>query len=135
MRLGANRDILHLEPFAGLSKTTCAQAKACATKIFEPCGPLQPRQVPQLQSNAVIPAEGLKPLYDFTIDYKTCQAKLAATQGDLADERQKTTALTRERDDAVRVARGGSAWRRIVRAAKRFLIGAAVGAVAAKAAH
>jgi hypothetical protein len=90
---------------------------------------------PTPQTNAVIPAEDLKPLYDFAIDCKTCQAKLGATQGDLADERQKTTALTRERDDALRIARGGSAWRRIGRAAKWFLIGAAAGAVAAKVAH
>jgi hypothetical protein len=87
------------------------------------------------QSKAVIPAEDLKPLYDFTIDCKACQAKLAAAQGDLTDERQKTTSLTRERDDALRIARGGSIWRRISRAAKWFLIGAAAGAVAAKAAH
>jgi hypothetical protein len=33
------------------------------------------------------------------------------------------------------VARGGSVFRRITRAAKWFLIGAAAGAVAAKAAH
>jgi len=90
---------------------------------------------PSPQSNAVIPAEDLKPLYDFTIDCKACQAKLAAAQGDLTDERQKTTALTRERDDALRIARGGSTWRRVGRAAKWFLIGAAAGAVAAKAAH
>jgi hypothetical protein len=87
------------------------------------------------QTNAVIPAEDLKPLYDFTIDCKACQARLAAAQGDLADERKKGTALTRERDDALRIARGGSAWRRIGRAAKWFLIGAAAGAVAAKTAH
>jgi hypothetical protein len=90
---------------------------------------------PAPKANAVIPAEDLKPLYDFAIDCKTCQAKLATAQSDLADERQKTTALTRERDDALRIARGGSAWRRITRAAKWFLIGAAAGAVAAKAAH
>src|SRR5712691_8149348 len=90
---------------------------------------------PTPQTNAVIPAEDLKPLYDFTIDCKACQAKLVTTQSDLTDERQKTTALTRERDDALRIARGGSTWRRIARAAKWFLIGAAAGAVAAKAAH
>ena len=90
---------------------------------------------PTTQTNAVIPAEDLKPLYDFTIDCKACQAKLAAAQGDLTDERQKTAALSRERDDALRIARGGSAWRRIGRAAKWFLIGAAAGAAAAKAAH
>jgi hypothetical protein len=87
------------------------------------------------QTNAVIPAEDLKPLYDFTIDCKACQSKLAAAQGDLTDERKKTAALTHERDDALRIARGGSAWRRIGRAAKWFLIGAAAGAVAAKTAH
>ena len=84
---------------------------------------------------AVIPSEDLKPLYDFTLDCKACQAKLSATQGDLTDERKKTAALARARDDALRIARGGSAWRRIGRAAKWFLIGAAAGAVAAKAAH
>jgi len=90
---------------------------------------------PTPKTNAVIPAEDLKPLYDFTIECKACQAKLATSQSDLADERAKTTALTRERDDALRIARGGSAWRRITRAAKWFLIGAAAGAIAAKAAH
>ncbi len=90
---------------------------------------------PSPQSNAIIPAEDLKPLYDFTIDCKACQAKLTAAQGDLTDERKKTTALARERDDALRIARGGSRWRRIARAAKWLLIGAAAGAAAAKAAH
>jgi hypothetical protein len=87
---------------------------------------------PSPQTKAAIPAEDLKPLYDFAIDCKACQSKLAAAQGDLTDERQKTTSLT-ERDDALRIARGGSLLRRIGRAAKWFLIGA--GAVAAKAAH
>ena len=90
---------------------------------------------PTPKTNAVIPAEDLKPLYDFAIDCKACQAKLAAAQGDLTDEHQKTAALTHERDDALRIARGGSAWRRIGRAAKWFLIGATAGAIAAKAAH
>ena len=84
---------------------------------------------------AVIPAEDLKPLYDFAIDCKACQAKLSAAQNDLIDERKKTAALAHERDDALRFARGGSAWRRIGRAAKWFLLGAAAGAVAAKVAR
>src|SRR5260370_20246882 len=50
---------------------------------------------PTPQTNAVIPVEDLKPLYDFAIDCKTCQAKEAAAQGDLAHARNKTTALTR----------------------------------------
>jgi type II secretory pathway pseudopilin PulG len=90
---------------------------------------------PTPKTNAIIPAEDLKPLYDFTIDCKACQSKLATAQSDLNDERQKTVALTHERDDALRIARGGSVWRRIGRAAKWFLIGATAGAIAAKAAH
>src|SRR5882672_343919 len=43
---------------------------------------------PSPQTNAVLPAEDLKPLYDFTIDCKACQAKLAAAQDDLIDERK-----------------------------------------------
>lgn len=83
-------------------------------------------------AQAIIPAQDLKPLYDFTLDCQACQAKLSAAQGDLADERQKTVALTKERDDALRIANGGSAWRRVARAAKWFLIGAAAGAAVAK---
>ena len=90
---------------------------------------------PSTPSHAVIPPEDLKPLYDFAIDCKACQAKLAAAQSDLADEKSKTTTLTKERDDAVRAAKGGGAWRRIARATKWFAIGAAAGAIAAKSAH
>ena len=82
-----------------------------------------------------LPAEDLKPLYDFAVDCRACDAKLAASQADLADEKAKTEAVSRERDDALRAARGGSIWRRIGRAAKWFALGAAAGALAAKAGH
>jgi type II secretory pathway pseudopilin PulG len=85
------------------------------------------------QAQAVIPAEDLKPLYDFTLDCKACQSKLSATQGDLADERSKTAILTHERDEAVRAAKGGSVFRRMARAAKWLAIGAAFGAIAVEA--
>jgi hypothetical protein len=81
------------------------------------------------------PAADLKPLYDFAVDCKACQAKLGAAQADLADERLKSQALGRERDDALQAAKGGSVLRRIARAAKWFVIGAAAGAIAAKAAR
>ncbi len=89
----------------------------------------------QSESQAVLPAEDLKPLYDFTIDCKACQARLTAAQTDLTDEKTKTAALTKERDHALQIARGGSPFRRIARAAKWFLIGAAAGAIAAKSPH
>ncbi|HEX4541827.1 MAG TPA: hypothetical protein VH114_01575 [Candidatus Acidoferrum sp.] len=58
---------------------------------------------------------------------------MADAQGNLADEQKKTSALTLERDQALHIARGGSAWRRIGRAAKWFVIGAAAGAVLSRA--
>jgi hypothetical protein len=79
--------------------------------------------------------EDLKPLYDFTLDCKACQAKLAASQGDLTDEKAKTVVLTKERDEAVRAAKGGNILQRVARAAKWLAIGAALGAVASRAVH
>jgi hypothetical protein len=89
----------------------------------------------QAETQAVIPGADLKPLYDFAIDCKACRAKLTAAQADLTDEKTKTAALTKERDHALQIARGGSPFRRIGRAAKWFFIGAAAGAIAAKAAR
>jgi len=88
-----------------------------------------------IQPKVNFPAADLKPLYDFAVDCKTCQAKLGAAQADLADEKVKTQVLGRERDDALRAAKGGSVLRRIARAAKWFAIGVAAGAIAAKAAR
>jgi hypothetical protein len=82
-----------------------------------------------------LPAEDLKPLYDFAVNCQECQAQLAAAQANLKDEQTKAQALGRERDTALQAARGGSVLRRVVRAAKWFVIGAAAGAVAAKLAR
>jgi hypothetical protein len=79
-----------------------------------------------------LPAEDLKPLYDFSLDCKACKAQLAAAQADLKDEQVKTAAVGKERDDAVRAAKGGSVLRRVARAAKWFAIWAAMGAAAAR---
>jgi hypothetical protein len=81
----------------------------------------------------LLPAADLKPLYDYTLDCQACQAKLSAAQADLTDERAKSTILTRERDEAVRAAKGGSLLRRVARNTKWLMIGAAAGLIAAKA--
>jgi hypothetical protein len=86
-------------------------------------------------SQVVLPADDLKPIYDFALDCQACRAKLAAAQGDLSDERAKSATLAKERDEAVRVAKGGSGLRRLARATKWFLIGAAAGLIASHAAH
>ena len=88
-----------------------------------------------IQPRVNFPVADLKPLYDFAADCKACQAKLGAAQADLADEKVKSQALGRERDDALRAAKGGSMLRRIAQAAKWFAIGAAPGAIAARVAR
>jgi hypothetical protein len=123
-------------------QTEGAQAHPAPNSIAKQATPSQISTLPNNPSpksgqpvDGVLPAADLKPLYDFALDCKACQAKLAASQSDLTDEKTKTAALTKERDAAVRAAKGGSVLRRIARAAKWFAIGAAAGAVAAKAAH
>lgn len=141
LTLQSNRNA---SPVGAVLGPPAAKASATATHAAEepsvearPASPVATpsRSNQKLPVGAVIPGVDLKPLYDFALDCQACQAKLSAAQSDLIDERQKTTALTKERDDAVRIAKGGSAWRRVARAAKWFFIGAAVGAIAAKTAH
>lgn len=78
------------------------------------------------------PLQDLKPLFDFASDCKACQVRLATALGDLKDEQAKTATVSRERDDALRVVKGGTVWHRVAVAAKWFALGAAAGAVAVK---
>jgi type II secretory pathway pseudopilin PulG len=119
-------------PTTASGKATCSSGPVCGPEGLDPT-----RISPNTKSNpaateAVIPTADLKPLYDFTLDCKACQAKLSAAQADLIDEQAKTAVLTRERNEAVRAAKGGSLLRRIARNAKWLAIGAAAGAIAAK---
>ncbi len=98
-----------------------------------PGGSKQPVQSPN--PKVQLPSEDLKPLYDFAVNCQECQAQLAAAQGNLKDEQAKTQAVSTERDAALKAASGGSVMRRVARAAKWFVIGAAAGAVAAKLAR
>ncbi len=83
---------------------------------------------------AQMPVEDLKPLFDFVQDCRACNVQLAAAQADRSDDQVKLAALTKERDAAVRAAKGGGFWLRLRRGAKWFLIGGAVGAAAVAAA-
>lgn len=79
---------------------------------------------------AQIPAADLKPLYDFVQDCRACQAQLTAAKLNAADDGTKIAALTRERDAALKSARGGGVWLRLRRNALWFVVGAGAGAVA-----
>lgn len=128
------REIPLPAPIVLQSTTPANSATAQIPNGSNPRSPALPAAEGKL-TQAVIPTEDLKPLYDFALDCKTCQAKLTVAQSDFSDEKTKTAALTRERDDALRIARGGTVWRRIARAAKWFAIGTAAGALAAKFSH
>ena len=118
-----------------LPATTSASEAPLAGTLANPSNknPAKPLRPPAPEPQAVIPAADLKPLYDFAVDCNACQARLAATQSDLTDEKSKTATLTKERDAAIRTAKGGSALQRVARAAKWLLIGAVAGTLAARA--
>ena len=80
-----------------------------------------------------VPSADLKPLFDFVQDCRASQAQLAAAQQDAQDQRTKNDALTKERDAAVKTAKGGSLWARSVRAAKWVAVGLVVGLAARSA--
>ena len=82
-----------------------------------------------------VPAGDLKPLFDFVQDCRACQAQLAAAQQDASDEREKNAALTKERDAAVKAAKGGGVWSRTVRVVRWVAIGFGVGYLARAATH
>jgi|HubBroStandDraft_6_1064221.scaffolds.fasta_scaffold47619_6 hypothetical protein len=124
-----------IAPSAGATSNSPEQGANVQPVVSQTHLPENPIPKPGQPGDAILPAADLKPLYDFALDCKACQAKLAASQGDLSDEKTKTAALTKERDAAVQAAKGGSALRRFARAAKWFALGAAAGAIAAKAAH
>jgi hypothetical protein len=122
-----------ITPSSGATSTNPQQNANAQPVAGQTHLPENPIPKPGQLGDAILPAADLKPLYDFALDCKACQAKLTASQGDLNDEKVKSAALTKERDAAVQAAKGGSALRRIARAAKWFALGAAAGAIAAKA--
>jgi hypothetical protein len=118
-----------------LATEKALQSASASSKIPSMAADSNPSlQNPQPQK-VTIPTQDLKPLYDFALDCKSCRAKLAASQDDLADEKVKTAALTKERNAALKAAKGGSLWRRTARAAKWLVVGAVLGAIASRAAH
>jgi hypothetical protein len=109
------------------------EAPAPGRNVGEPATRVPPN--PAKAAGIILPPQDLKPLYDFSLTCNACKARLATAQADLADERTKENVLTQERDQALRIAQGGTIARRMARAGKWLAIGAAGGALAAKLAH
>lgn len=81
------------------------------------------------------PVEDLKPLYDFVQDCRACKAQLDVARADLNDERTKSAALTKERDAALKAAKGSSFWARLGSNVKWLALGTGVGVILARASH
>jgi len=95
--------------------------------------PLTPGEAPS--TTISVPQPDLIPLYDSLQDCRACAAQTAALKSDLSDEKTRSAALQRERDAAIRAARGGSFLSRLKRSAKWFAIGVATGAAVAALTH
>jgi hypothetical protein len=76
--------------------------------------------------SATIPAADLKPLFDFAASCKECQTKVLSLQQDKADDAVKIGGLTKERDEAVIAAKGGTKLERIKKAGKYLVIGGGI---------
>jgi len=117
-----------LEPQLSLNAANKTTANASAANATAPRGA---NAAPAVQ----FPVEDLKPLYDFVQDCRACKAQLDAARADLTDERATSAALTKQRNAAVKAAKGGSFWSRLGRNVKWFALGAGVGVILARTAH
>jgi len=141
------RHIVLRKDLAGISKAERAvKTPAEIAKRLPTAFPPLPRPVwaslaprasdaPEAPAIITVPQEDLKPLFDRLEDCRACQEQLATAQQDLSDERAKVSALTMERDAALKATRGGGFWDRFGAGVKWFAVGAAMGAIAASAAH
>jgi len=77
-----------------------------------------------------LPAEDLKPLFDFAVDCHACQLKAAAEERELALKDQEIAALTAEKNAAVKAGKGGGFWGRLRSNIHWFAIGGAAAAAA-----
>lgn len=86
---------------------------------------------------ASIPQADLPALRDEVTSCQVCAAKLSTAQSDLSSQGDRLTlageqlsAMTKERDAAVKASKGGGFWKRVESASKYLAIGAGVGAAA-----
>jgi hypothetical protein len=76
--------------------------------------------------DAQLPLQDLKPLFDFVQDCRTCAAELDAARKTAASDSVKISALTRERDQALRSEKS-SFWHRLQQDAVLLAFGAMAG--------
>lgn len=90
------------------------------------------KPLPDAPSSVVIPKESVVPLFQELAKCKQQATELDGCQATVVDLKEKSSTLQSERDQAVAVVRGGTLWTRVKRNAKWLVIGAAIGAAAAR---
>ena len=93
---------------------------------------MEARKTTGATSPVQIPTSDLKPLFDYVQDCRACETELKAAHEDASDMEAKLEALTHGRDEALRAAKGGTAWRRFCRNLRWFAVGAAGGFLASR---
>jgi type II secretory pathway pseudopilin PulG len=81
-----------------------------------------------------MPVANLKPLYDYGVTCTECQDRVSKLTADLAGAAQREQSITKERDAAIKAAKGGSFWARTKRTLKTAVCagaGAGLGSVGA----
>lgn len=95
-----------------------------------PATPQDPKPEP---ISVTVPAPDLKPLYDALVDGRMCQEELAGTKLVMAEKDVQIDSLKRENAETVKLAKGGSLFRRIGRGLKWVGVGVLVGVGVARA--
>jgi hypothetical protein len=96
-----------------------------------------PGNLVSLHSNstetASIPVMDLKPLFDNIENCYSSETQLATAQADLADEKNRSASLTKERDAAMSSAKGGNLWHRLKQNSKWLAVGVALTVIITRA--
>lgn len=127
--------VLHAQIDA-LSRVTPQQIVAKAPEHLELPKPIiissdnAPRVVPQ--GSAIVPDVDIKPIARAILEGEQCKLDRAKCQADLTDWQAKDKLHTQEAEQWKTVAKGGSVWKRVKKAAIYIGIGAAAGYVAAR---
>jgi hypothetical protein len=107
--------------------------QAPVTAITAPAPAGAPPGTPPAITGLQVPAVDMKPLFDQLVTCKECGEKLTGAQMQTSIDEDKIRSLTKERDAAVKAARGGSVWSKVKRGSEIFLFGAVAGALLARA--
>jgi hypothetical protein len=120
---------------------------APVTAITAPAPAGSPSGTPPTTTGMVVPGADMKPLFDELVNCRECGAKLTSAlgmvsilqdqvktlQAQVAILQQQVASVTKERDAAVKAAKGGSILTRVKRDAETIAISVGAGFVLAKA--